>query len=138
VLAAAAPHNTHTPPAKHVPGCNTRACDSRIGRWLARWRQAHAPPVQMAEGVASWYDDSEPVACTRPEDGYGVASLQVPCGTRVRVCSSGCVTATVDDHGPYVTGRIFDLGPKVKAAIRCPDLCGLEGSTFRWAIVTAA
>ena len=131
VLAAAVPHNTHSQAAQHSPGCDTRACDSRIARWLERWRTAHEP---MRPGIASWYDDTEPVACTRPSDGYGVASLAVPCGARVRLCSSGCVTATVDDHGPYVSGRIFDLGPKVKAAIRCPDLCGAEGSTFRWAL----
>jgi hypothetical protein len=82
----------------------------------------------MHKGLASWYDDREALACKRAS--LGVASLAVPCGRRVRLCRGGCVTATVDDHGPYVTGRIFDLNERVRRAIRCPDLCHL-----RWAVV---
>jgi hypothetical protein len=81
--------------------------------------------LHVRHGLASWYEDSETLACARAADGLGVASLTVPCGRRVRLCYRGCVTATVDDHGPYITGRVFDLGPAVKARIRCPDLCHL-------------
>jgi hypothetical protein len=91
----------------------------------------------MHPGVASWYSYESGVACPwdAPTDRLAVASLQVPCGTKVRLCSTGCVTAVVDDHGPYVSGRIFDLDPAVKEAIRCSDLCGREGTSFTWGIV---
>lgn len=81
----------------------------------------------MQSGLASWYG-YEGVACPEdvPSNGLAVASLTVPCGGRVRLCYRGCTTATVDDHGPYVSGRVFDLNPAVKAAIGCPDLCELR------------
>ncbi len=85
-----------------------------------RWLYRHPP---MRHAIASWYDDSEPLACTRAQSGMGIASLIVPCGRRVLLCHHGCVTVTVDDHGPYVAGRTFDLGPAVKARIGCSDLC---------------
>jgi hypothetical protein len=44
------------------------------------------------------------------DDTRTFANLIVPCGARVRFCTSrGCVTATRTDSGPYVTGRSFDL-----------------------------
>jgi hypothetical protein len=40
----------------------------------------------------------------------------------VRICAERCVTATMDDHGPYVPGREFDLDSATKEAIGAPDL----------------
>ena len=120
---AARPH----PIARHTWGCRTDACDVRVGR---AWWLAHHPGEPV---VASWYDDeAEAVACSGRAT-YGVAHLSLPCGTRVRLCNgSRCLTATVDDRGPFVAGRTFDLGTRVHAALRCPDLCGEEGSRFTW------
>jgi hypothetical protein len=53
------------------------------------------------------------------------------CGTRVRFRHGrNTVTATMSDHGPYVSGRTFDLNAALKAALACSDLC-----TVRWGYV---
>jgi hypothetical protein len=84
------------------------------------------PP--MASAIASWYDEDGPGACGYgAQEGLRFASLILTCGTKVWICHSGCVTATMADHGPYVTGRTFDLNANLRAAIGCPDLC-----TVRW------
>lgn len=92
-----------------------------------RWRHWHT-------AIASWYDDEEPTACGI-HYRYGIAHLTLACGTRVRLCFHGCITARVQDRGPYVAGRQFDLNPTTRDAIGCTDLCSLEGGgTLRWAI----
>jgi rare lipoprotein A (peptidoglycan hydrolase) len=83
--------------------------------------------------VASWYYDQGETACGF-HARYGIANLTLPCGTPVRLCFDGCVTATVQDRGPYITGRLFDLNPNTREAIGCTGLCGLEGGTLRYAI----
>ena len=98
------------------------------GGWapLRHHRPPAAPPLRSA--LASWYADDGPGAC-----GYGAqgglrfASLILRCGTRIRICHRGCVTATMSDHGPYVAGRTFDLNVNLRNAIGCGDLC-----TVRW------
>jgi rare lipoprotein A (peptidoglycan hydrolase) len=72
-------------------------------------RPAPAPPMRPA--LASWYDDAGQTASGRHYT-YGFASLQFGSewGRRVRFCHARrCVTGRLDDHGPYVTGRLFDL-----------------------------
>jgi hypothetical protein len=87
------------------------------------------PP--MASAVASWYDEDGPGACGYgAQEGLRFASLILTCGTKVWICHTGCVTATMADHGPYVAGRTFDLNANLRAAIGCPDLC-----TVRWRVV---
>ena len=84
------------------------------------------PPTQTA--LASWYDQGGVGACGMDaQAGLGFASLFLACRTRVEFCYRGCVVATMDDHGPYVSGRAFDLNANLRAAIGCPDLC-----TVRW------
>jgi rare lipoprotein A len=66
---------------------------------------------------ASWYYDSGNTAC-----GFhaydGVASRTLPCGTQVAFRYNGrSVTATVDDRGPYVGGRDWDLNQNTAAAL---------------------
>ena len=69
------------------------------------------------QGVASWYDDSGSTACGF-HAGLGVANLSLPCGTRVRFrYGSRSVTAVVDDRGPYVGGRQWDLNQNTAAAL---------------------
>ncbi len=67
--------------------------------------------------VASWYDDAGSTACGF-HAYYGVANLSLPCGARVTFRSGGrSVTATVDDRGPYVGGRSWDLNQNTAAAL---------------------
>jgi rare lipoprotein A len=65
--------------------------------------------VLFEPAVASWYDDGGNTAC-----GFhaadGIASKGLPCGTKVTLDYHGrTVAAVVDDRGPYVPGREFDL-----------------------------
>jgi rare lipoprotein A len=69
------------------------------------------------QDVASWYDDAGNTACGF-HAGLGVANRTLPCGTRVAFHSGGrTVTAVVDDRGPYVGGRNWDLNQNTAAAL---------------------
>jgi rare lipoprotein A len=84
----------------------------------------HHSVTAMQTGIASWYEDEGATACGMHAT-LGVANLSLPCGTRLRICHAGCETATVDDRGPYVKGRVLDLDAAAKAAIGCSDLCSV-------------
>ncbi|HEY2201101.1 MAG TPA: hypothetical protein VGH56_04380 [Solirubrobacteraceae bacterium] len=86
---------------------------------------APAPAPAMQSALASYYDLSGTGACGAPaQSGYQFASLILPCGARIVICNgSTCVTATMDDHGPYVAGRTFDLNVNLKDALGCDGLC---------------
>ncbi len=77
-------------------------------------------PRPMRRAVASWYDDAGTTA-SGWHAFYGLANRSLRFGTRVRVCwplgSRRCVTATVDDRGPYVPGRTFDLNQNLAGAL---------------------
>ena len=45
------------------------------------------------------------------------AHRKLPFGTRIRVCHTGCVTVRINDRGPWVRGRDFDLSPAAAQAI---------------------
>ena len=84
-------------------------------------------PAPLHSALASWYDDSGQTASGRHYT-YGYASLMFGSdwGHRVTFCHSGrCVTGELDDHGPYVSGRAFDLNATLRDALGCPDLCAL-------------
>jgi rare lipoprotein A len=67
--------------------------------------------------VASWYEDAGNTACGFHAQ-YGVANKSLPCGTKVTFRNgASTVTATVDDRGPYVYGRTFDLNQTTAAAL---------------------
>jgi hypothetical protein len=71
----------------------------------------------FSQGVASWYDDGGATACGF-HSTYGVANLSLPCGTKVTFVYNGrSVTATVDDRGPYVGGREWDLNQNTAGAL---------------------
>ena len=55
-------------------------------------------------------------------NSLGVANLSLAFGTKVEFCLAKCVVAVVDDRGPYVAGRLFDLQPAVASAIGFPGL----------------
>jgi hypothetical protein len=86
----------------------------------------------MHTALASWYDYGGTTASGRSYT-YGFASLLFGSawGTRVLFCHAGrCHVGELDDHGPYVAGREFDLWPPLRDALACPDLC-----TVRWRVV---
>jgi peptidoglycan lytic transglycosylase len=67
--------------------------------------------------TASWYEDGGATACGFHAT-YGIANRTLPCGTRVRLSRGGhTVTATVDDRGPYVYGRDYDLDQTTAGAL---------------------
>jgi rare lipoprotein A len=69
------------------------------------------------EAGASWYDDAGSTACGF-HAYFGVANRTLPCGTQVALRYNGrSVTATVDDRGPYVAGRDWDLNQNTAAAL---------------------
>ena len=66
---------------------------------------------------ASWYNDGGNTACGF-HAGLGVANRTLPCGTKVAFRYGGrSVTATVDDRGPYVGGRDWDLNQNTATAL---------------------
>jgi rare lipoprotein A len=69
------------------------------------------------QSLASWYDDSGSTACGF-HAYYGVANKALPCGTNVTFHYGGhTVTAVVDDRGPYVGGREWDLNQNTAGAL---------------------
>lgn len=69
------------------------------------------------EAEASWYSDGGNTACGF-HAYYGVANRTLPCGTKVAFRYGGrSVTATVDDRGPFVGGRDWDLNQNTAAAL---------------------
>jgi rare lipoprotein A len=76
--------------------------------------------------LASWYQDGGSTACGF-HAGLGVANKSLPCGAKVRFRHAGhTVTATVDDRGPYVGGRDWDLNQNTAAAL------GFDGVGTVW------
>ena len=81
---------------------------------------------------ASWYNDGGNTACGF-HAGLGVANRTLPCGTKVAFRYGGrSVTATVDDRGPYVGGRDWDLNQNTAAAL------GFGGVGTVWSASNAA
>ncbi len=67
--------------------------------------------------LVSWYEDFGSNACGF-HAAHGVANRTLACGTKVRFRDGGrTVTATVDDRGPYVYPREFDLDQNTAAAL---------------------
>jgi hypothetical protein len=80
--------------------------------------RARAGSVAVFEQtVASWYNDAGSTACGF-HAYYGVANRSLPCGTRVTFVNGGrTVTATVDDRGPFVGGRDWDLNQNTAGSL---------------------
>lgn len=79
---------------------------------------AHAGQMTVyRQAGASWYYDAGNTACGFHAQ-YGVANRTLPCGTKVALRYGGrAVTATVDDRGPYVGGRDWDLSQTTAGAL---------------------
>ncbi len=73
--------------------------------------------VGLEPTVASWYYDAGNTACGF-HAYYGVASKTLPCGTHVTFEYGGrSVVATVDDRGPYIYGRSYDLNQNLSSRL---------------------
>ena len=84
----------------------TRRATARIGEMTV-----------YREAGASWYEDGGNTACGF-HAYYGVANRTLPCGTKVSLRYNGrSVTATVDDRGPYVASRDWDLNQNTASAL---------------------
>jgi hypothetical protein len=88
------------------------------GDRLNGWSGGQAGRVTVYRpSVASWYSDGGTTGCGF-HAYYGVANKYLPCGTRVSFFNGGrTVTAVVDDRGPYVGGREWDLNQNTAAAL---------------------
>jgi len=76
------------------------------------------------EGIASYYDrtSGSRVACggALNEGGMTAAHRTLPCGTKVRVTNKKngkSVTVTINDRGPFVSGRVIDVTPTAARAL---------------------
>jgi hypothetical protein len=131
-ISTTAPH--HIAAQKHHPGCNTRRCDRHIDRlWARRHRtpshfQLH--PNLGSTAIASWFDDSGGTACGT-HYALGVANKELACGTRVELCANRCATVVVEDRGPFIAGRTWDLNPGAKTALGCGDICAVSARVMR-------
>ena len=88
------------------------------GDRLNGWSGSSAGRVTVFRStLASWYSDGGLTGCGFHAH-YGVANKSLPCGSRVTFDYHGrTVTAVVDDRGPYVGGREYDLNQNTAAAI---------------------
>ncbi len=97
-------------------GDSANAAVSRGAGTLTMYRQT----------AASWYEDGGSTACGF-HAYYGVANVSLPCGSRVSFMYGGhTVNAIVDDRGPYVGGRSWDLNQNTAGAL------GLGGVQTVW------
>jgi rare lipoprotein A (peptidoglycan hydrolase) len=84
----------------------------------ARASRAAGTVTVYQPAVASWYYDAGLATGCGFNARYGVANKTLPCGTKVQLrYGSRTVMATVDDRGPYVAGRTWDLGQSTRAAL---------------------
>lgn len=93
---------------------------AEVKAWRVR-RYNAANPIQYA--TASWYEDAGSTACGFHAQ-YGVASpkvvyaANVVCGEHVEFFFHGrSVRATIDDAGPFVSGREWDLSQSTAGAL---------------------
>ena len=77
---------------------------------------ALALPAAAADGtaLASWYGNefhgrTTANGETYNQNGLTVAHKSLPFGTRLRICYQGCVVVRVNDRGPFIGPREFDL-----------------------------
>ena len=115
----------------------------RIGRWIEREPVTEvrlSPPQSMyggttrvpgavgttQSGLATWYDP--------PWSGLTAAHPTLPFGTLVTVTDTETgrsVTVTIDDRGPFGTGRIIDLSPEAFAILQ-PLGAGVLDVSISW------
>jgi rare lipoprotein A (peptidoglycan hydrolase) len=109
-------------------GLANQAMRAPVRAYDHKRRAQHSRRVQAAQraaqslsaALASWYYDGGATA-SGWHAYYGIANKYLPFGTHVLICypygSSRCVLTTVDDRGPYVGSRTFDLNQDVASAL---------------------
>jgi hypothetical protein len=103
------------------PAAGTSAQPLRVrfdgDRLNARTSRGAGRLTVFTASLASWYQDGGSTACGFHAQ-YGVANKSLPCGTHVTFRYGGrTVNATVDDRGPYVGGREWDLSQNTAGAL---------------------
>ncbi len=92
-----------------------------VARVAARpWRRGVASHYGLGDGLIG-----SALACGGRLDQRRpvVAHRTLPCGTHLQICvGARCVIAVVRDRGPFVHGRVLDLGPRVARALRFVDV----------------
>ncbi len=81
--------------------------------------------AEVQTSTASWYGPGfhgRTTANGERYNQYGISAAHksLPFGTRVRICnqwSSKCVDVRINDRGPYIAGRSFDLSYGAAAQI---------------------
>jgi rare lipoprotein A (peptidoglycan hydrolase) len=77
----------------------------------------HRPAAPLSYATASWYQDAGATA-SGYHVYYGVANRTMAFGTKVLFVYHGrSVLATVDDRGPYIYDRTWDLNQNVAGAL---------------------
>jgi rare lipoprotein A len=114
-----------------------------IGRWIERepvTERRLSPPQSMyagttevpgtdgasQSGLATWYDP--------PWSGLTAAHPTLPFGTLVTVTddeTGRSVTVTINDRGPFGTGRIIDLSPEAFSVLQ-PLGAGVLDVSIAW------
>lgn len=116
----------HTPPAgstgrvKRYVFCQRHHSNVRTALKLWRTARQDNTDQRMPVAVASWYEDAGETA-SGYHAYYGIANKYLAFGTRVLICypahTSHCVNTTVDDRGPYIAGRDWDLNQNTAGAL---------------------
>lgn len=98
----------------------------------------HRRTPRFLTAIASWYDyaGASSGACGPLADN-GVANRTLPCGTRLVMCAARCASAVVDDRGPYVPGRDFDLSLPLAERIGFDLNAGVGPVRWRFAVPEA-
>jgi len=94
-------------------------------------RRQHKRRPRYQVAIASWYGYGGAVdgACGQLQ-ADGVANKTLPCWTRLVICATRCAGAVVDDRGPFVPGRDFDLSLSLAQAIGFDFYAGV--TPVRW------
>lgn len=91
-------------------------------------KEEEAPSYQQ-EGIASYYADFFQGKTTASgelffQDSLTAAHMYLPLGTEVKVINlenDSSVTVTINDRGPYVSGRIIDLSKVAAQQLKMID-----------------
>ncbi len=104
-------------PATHRAAVHHKRHPTHKRRHHRHKRAAPKAAIKLLPAVASWYYDEGSTACGFHAE-YGVANKTLPCGSKVTLTYGGhTVVAVVDDRGPFVYGRTFDLDQRTAGAL---------------------
>lgn len=83
---------------------------------------AFAGEADAAPATASYYGPGFAGNLTASGEVFDPSAMTaahktLPFGTQVEVCYSGCTTVTINDRGPYIAGREYDLSAGAAQAV---------------------